>query len=338
MIERLEVQLVTPAMIGGATSRECDKPLTLRVPELRGMFRFWTRALGGAAFRTLEEELWGSTRVGQRVTLRTIPVPGGTPSARPPGTFLFPHKRGAARTATDMINIGARLKLQFNVPTIDVTHGGRTEPLRVFLRAVVWTALHLGAVGRRSRRGYGSLQWVPTPQQGDLLTDFVEGGFDPGSDLASAVSLEAYLQRGLTKVCSILGSPAAGPPPAGRASSDWFQLQHVDQVFIGRQLTAAYNGRAAGDMEDIIHGCGPYNGRSIDLAERSQLGRALPADGGRLASPMLWHIFQLQGRDYVPVMTWSPRDGVTSLTQGTGMYAYLTQRLGFANSLAGRAL
>ncbi len=317
MIDHLEVELVSPAIIGGATPGHCDRPLALRPPELRGLFRFWTRALGGTDFRRLEEELWGSTRMGQRVTVRATSI--GTPSLQ--NHALFPHKSGGGQTATDMVAPKARFHLQFRIPRLE------TSSLRERLQAVVWTALHLGAVGRRSRRGYGSLQWAPKP--GDLLTGFLEGGFDPGRDLQSDGTLAQYLERGLRRVGAILGRPAGG----ARTPSDWFELQTVDQVFVGRAHSASFDGMRNG-MEEIIHGCGPFDARSTNVAERRQLGGATSAEGGRLASPMLWHVHRLENGQYVPVMTWSPRQGVTALTANTNMHDYLTQKLGFGKSLA----
>ena len=66
MIGHLVVELVTPAMIGGAEARKLDNPPTLRPPSLRGHLRFWSRALGG---EELARELWGSVDTGQRVRL-----------------------------------------------------------------------------------------------------------------------------------------------------------------------------------------------------------------------------------------------------------------------------
>lgn len=316
MIETLRVQLVTPAMIGGATAGTCDSTRALRVPELRGLFRFWTRALGGDAFRELEERLWGSTTLGQRVTLRSIPTGDRVLEEH----FLFPAKEAGARTRMSMMAPGVQFDLRFGLPRLRE----HERLLRQQLQAVVWTALHLGAVGRRSRRGYGSLQWVPGER--DLLWDFLDGGFVPDRHLGSQASLKEYLQRGLTRVCSILGRPAAVAPAESRQSSSWFQLTTIDQVFVGRRLTARYDGQRGG-MEDLIHGCGE---RGASAAESAQLGSPEP----RLASPMSWRIYRLKNDDYVPVMTWSPRDGVTALTANTNMHKYLTQRLGFGKSLA----
>ncbi len=320
MMEKLGVRLVSPAMIGGAVPRKCDDPPTLRVPELRGLLRFWTRALGGPGFRELEETLWGSTRVGQRVTIRATSV-GGPAELRHPDQPLFPHKPRAESTPTQMIAPGAHFELRFGVPDLGPAYRER-------LQAVVWTALHLGAVGRRSRRGYGSLQWLPRP--GDLLTGFLETPFDPTTDLASETALQAYVLRGLTRVCSILGRPAVTVPPTARTSGNWFELRTVDQVFVGKALAAGYNGQPGG-MEELIHGFR----RPTQDPESIQLGTIV---GMRLASPMLWRVYHLTGGSFVPVMTWSPREGVNSLTPGTGMHGYLSRTLGFSLSLAGLPL
>lgn len=337
MIEHLHVKLISPAMIGGADPRNCDRPPTLRAPELRGIFRFWTRALGGTSFRALEEnraleeKLWGSTQGGQGVTLRTI-------NHYAPTVRQFPVKTANGLTPTQMIAPGARFEIRFALPDL----GTATRQFRERLQAVVWTALHLGGVGRRSRRGYGSLQWIPDSEHGDLLTGFLDSPIDDESDLLDRDTLSAYLVRGLTRVSAVLGGrPSVTPVPSARTSfDDRFRFETVDQVFVGAPLLvgplAASYDAPPGRMEHLIHGMREAVRFPGNLPETHQMGGAYP--GGRLASPMLWRVYRLTSGAFVPVMTWSPREGITTVAAGSNMHAYLTGTLRFSHSLAGQPL
>ncbi|MCK6683904.1 MAG: hypothetical protein L6R30_16000 [Thermoanaerobaculia bacterium] len=188
------------------------------------------------------------------------------------------------------------------------------------LRAVVWTWLHLGSIGRRARRGYGSLQWVP--ETGDLLSEFID--FKPEKDLASRDTLRTYLAKGLTKTLEI-HPPMIVPD---RVTGDWFRLQTPDQVFVGRELPDGYD-PAGGSTEQTLHG----------LAEDSR-GHAHGELGSsakpRHASPMMWRVFRLATGKLVPVMTWSPLR--TASVPPSGLHDYLTSNLGISRSLAGNPL
>jgi len=217
------------------------------------------------------------------------------------------------------------LVLRFRVPP-------SIEPIRCQVQAAVWTWLHLGALGRRSRRGYGSLLWVPTKGPGDLLEGFVPDGFDWNRDLETPATLTDYLRRGLAAVESAIGAPSSS---VARAPSTWFELRTIAQVFVGKVLAKSYDGEAGG-MEDTLHGLG--SPRSTNPAEVRQLGN-LPGPGqARQASPMLWRVFPVlgdSGNGFIPVMTWSPLDdtGVENLTPPSPMYEYLHDKLGFCESL-----
>jgi hypothetical protein len=311
MIGHLVVELVTPAMIGGAVARQCDDPPSLRPPSLRGHLRFWSRALGGEA---LEKDLWGDEALGQRVRLLSVP----RLSKEPREALLIPSKRYKAQ----MVPPGDQVPLRFGIP-----QGLALDRLQ----AVLWTWLHLGTVGRRSRRGYGSLQWRPS--QDDLLADWPP--LWPQHHLATKATLESYLKAGLTKVGAILGRPGSGP----RASGD--TLTTLDQVFVGEELPGVWEAaggpaRGVGEaLESIVHGLNEI-ARGTD-PDRSQLGSANP----RLPSPILWRLFPVAGKPaFLPLMTWFPRNypGPPRLDRSGKVYDYLHNHLRFEKSLTGNDL
>ncbi|HNT67434.1 MAG TPA: type III-B CRISPR module RAMP protein Cmr1 [bacterium] len=357
---------MSPAMIGGAEARKLDTSLALRPPSIRGQLRFWARALAGGAGLTIqsvkngENQLFGSIDAGSPIAVVSSPL--NSPATN--SIELFPHKDGKyvedhsndgqvkslknrhgekidriikdLKTETEMIDVDAKYVIRFAVR--DPQH----YPLEK-LKSVVWTWLHLGSIGRRSRRGYGSLIW--NPQEKDLLNYFID--FKPERDLVSTRSLANYLKTGLTKVFEIWSIPDSTSKRAD--TFGFFQLHSLDQVFVGRELCDSPGDCAKWEntrksLQSRIHG---FRGEKRLLP--SELGTTLKTQtdeenelgyakgNSRFASPVLWRLYQLQNGSYVPVMTWSPRF-VHHLTRDTKMHDYLVQQLGFRASLAGGTL
>jgi hypothetical protein len=346
MIRDLVLELTSPLILGGAEARELDSPLTLRPPSLRGQLRFWTRALGGD---DLERQLWGTTETGQRVRIL-----GAHPVKSPLGTAaLFPHKSGAPRSATAMLAPEERFIVRMALPSAE---------LLPKLQAVVWTWVHLGALGRRSRRGYGAFQWEPRP--GDLLDGFLVDGFRPRQDLKDPAALASYLTKGMQRT---FDGVEVEPERVreSRDQDDDFRLNSLDQVFVGRRLferdlyagEARYEGAdysyrwaaKPGKEEDpnidrtvsleyLLHGLDPA-ARGKD-PERKQLGLPNP----RIPSPMIWRLHKCSQGGYIPVMTWSPVDygqeapRIRRTHASVDLCNLLTADFGFDRSLAGFAL
>ncbi len=344
MIHDLVVKLVSPLILGGAKGGKCDSPLTLRPPSLRGQLRFWSRALGGEG---LQDRLWGTTQTGQRVRIL-----GTHPLGRTGEACLFPHKPEALGV-TEMVPPGERVHMRFALPSAE---------LLPELQAVVWTWLHLGTIGRRSRRGYGAFTWETRP--GDLLDGFLDDGFNPKVAFAGPSELASYLERGLRAAFSTL-SIVAGDHRASRAIDDDFRLASLDQVFIGRHLTEfplgpglkrhdhenfhyRWNVRTGGQarsdtdsrtaLESLLHGLNwKYRGAA---PENLQLGKS----SSKPASPMMWRLYPCTQGGHLPIMVWSPvsfandRYPQLQLDHAEDLCQYLEDDLGFSESIAGNHL
>lgn len=313
MILDLDVDLVSPALIGGANPRKLDEPPGLRPPSVRGALRFWSRALtDGDRAWTLETELFGAIERGQRIAV----LPSAAATSRDQAD-LFPSKPDEqSRSSTPRIALGSAFRLRFRLPA-DLDRAARDR-----FQAVLWTWLHLGTIGSRGRRGYGSLLWRPRP--GDALDGFPV--LDRREALASRGDLEEYLRSGLRAVAGRLGVPRED---RARATSPWFRLRTTDQVFVSEPIGATYNGLPGG-LEDLLHGRG--NRASPSPPDSEELGRP---PGGRLASPMLWRVFPAAGHSYFVVVTWSPYS-VAQLTKGSEVANYLRSALQVKQSLVGR--
>jgi hypothetical protein len=325
VIGHLVVELVTPVMIGGAEARKLDDPPTLRPPSLRGHLRFWSRALDG---ETLEKELWGEEKLGQRVqilSVATIGNRGQKPDLKKPkeATLLDATQQHRA-TRPEMVPPGDQVILCFGIPD--------SVP-RDRLQAVLWTWLHLGTIGRRSRRGYGSVRWRPS--EGDLLAGWPP--LWPSHHLKSKESLEEYLKEGLARACSSCGRP--GQQDRRETQS----LDSLDQVFVGEKELVGRWEAAGGpipgqeSLESIVHGFNE-DARGAD-PDRSQLGSAKP---NRLPSPILWRFFPIPGKAaFRPVMTWFPTgygSEPAKLDPSGKVFKHLSETFGFNKSLAGNSL
>ena len=334
MIHQITVRLVTPAMIGGAKARELDHPATIRPPSIRGQLRFWTRALAaGAGLNVYAEEsaLWGNTEGGQGVVI----LPPLVKTLQSGSMTLFPHKTGGRAVRTRMLlPSNPAFTLRFRLQPHQ-TH------LREKFQAVLWTWLNLGTIGRRSRRGYGSLFWEPQPD--DALHGFTEA---VPADLESPTQLTQLLNSGCSAVRSAWGAPGSAP----RSLSPFFQLRSIDQIFVG-QILRNSAGIVLREFDDssngiqyLIHGLNEAAdpGAATPRKEMGHAGRAPRPWGGspnfppRHASPMLWRLFPCGG-GFVPVLIWSPFS-TTTIPPGTQVHSYLSGSLQIGNSLWGKPL
>jgi len=332
MMAVINVRLISPALIGGHNPRRCDHPPQLRPTEIRAMLRFWTRAVAAGAgldYREEEVKLWGDTDKSSKIRILPVDLSQTHQIQTHP---LFPHKPpGNQQAIVEMIDPDSSvISFRFLIHP-------QTEMNKFF--SILWIWLHLGTIGRRSRRGYGSLVWEPGPN--DALADFIQ--HDPEKDWTEENKIQEYLRRGISKVETVWGAPKISG--LSRATYRFFQLHTSDQIFVGKILKSPSGviltrpGVGLNSFQHLIHG--------VSLAARrlnhtgTQIGanneeREMGDFRNRLASPMLWRLLPC-GTGLVPVMTWSPRY-VNHLTPGTRMQTYLNGVLGFSNSLMGNPL
>ncbi len=148
-----DIEVLTPLFNRGAYQ---DTP-EIRVPSIRGMVRWWFRALGGSPD---EEKLvfGGMKKFGQRTANDVMAsrlvfrVSKVTAHKANPDPATLPHKQGGQASPRAAFQAGAKLTLQVF---------SRFEPLpseleRKAINALeVWTLL--GSLGLRANRGGGSL-------------------------------------------------------------------------------------------------------------------------------------------------------------------------------------
>jgi CRISPR-associated protein Cmr1 len=146
----LTLKTVTPLFLGGA-----DQQPELRPASVRGALRFWLRAaLGGVIgdadldrLHYLEANVFGEMERGSAVVVR-LSYSGFSKSEEP----LLPHRTGGQAGIVKAVPVGTPFNLILNL---------RPCAGSQLLEIATWTALlwlTLGGIGRRSRRGAGSVR------------------------------------------------------------------------------------------------------------------------------------------------------------------------------------
>lgn len=142
------LETVTPMFLAGADPQKPE----LRAPSFMGALRYWTRAaLGGVlgdnnleALKKAEEEVWGSTNGSGALTI-AVSHPALSHRRMNP----LPHKN----TGTSFKGFDEQQKFQ-----LTMTHvRGREQAWEMGIASLLFMLAH-GGVGRRSRRGWGTLR------------------------------------------------------------------------------------------------------------------------------------------------------------------------------------
>lgn len=161
---RVELKLttVTPLFLGGAEQQRPE----LRPASVRGALRFWLRAgLGGSVgdenlkdLHSLEAEVFGETERGSSVQV-CLSQPAFQLRQEP----LLPHRNDNTAGSTNAVPVGVEFNLTLALkPCAAQKH----------LEIATWSALlwlTLGGLGRRSRRGAGSVRLIEVVSAPDGL-------------------------------------------------------------------------------------------------------------------------------------------------------------------------
>lgn len=156
----VEMKLVSPAFVGGVDQGKTE----LRAASLRGLLRFWWRVaqppMSARELLRKESGLFGSTETGQskflmRVTEDKVkPLPAGTTVNNSIGYLGYGiaeyRPQQGVQTIRDALDAGSQFTLQL---TFKKSH---EDDVGELLDAL-WCLTHLGGMGSRSRRSFGSM-------------------------------------------------------------------------------------------------------------------------------------------------------------------------------------
>ncbi|MBZ0275574.1 MAG: type III-B CRISPR module RAMP protein Cmr1 [Anaerolineae bacterium] len=161
---RLTVQSMTPLLMYGADNKDDRQNTSLRAePELRassirGMLRYWLRAVLGAKIPftgqvfEAESAILGSTETGSRIQVR---VQQGRSMRSESDQYVMPkHKDGIPLKHTAFVP-GSEFRITLS--THPLYSGNVLAPEGDLLKAV-FLMVHFSGLGRRARRGSGNLR------------------------------------------------------------------------------------------------------------------------------------------------------------------------------------
>jgi len=142
-----ELETVTPLFIAGAVQRNIENE-GLRAPSLRGLLRWWFRAIMGGmtsidCLKILENEIFGSTKISSTVKIKTTIEEISSLKFIKEEYYMKYYRHCYAPGSKFEAYIYSRDKTKLNIALCSL-----------------WAAIILGGVGGRSRRGGGSLRVV----------------------------------------------------------------------------------------------------------------------------------------------------------------------------------
>ncbi|MFZ4664300.1 MAG: type III-B CRISPR module RAMP protein Cmr1 [Caldilineaceae bacterium] len=268
------LQTVTPLFLTGADGLTPE----LRVASMRGCTRFWLRALLGARcgantglLRSLESTVLGDTGTASAVTLRIR-----APVLDTISTKVLPHSTqktfsqlAFATKSTFTLSASPRLGLS----ALPVT----TIPMLLLL-------FYLGGIGKRSRRGFGSLKLtscLAPPETLDRPTEIMLA-FQPDSGEMLATYLKKMLNWTLNTATNVV--PTTGRPyPSGRIPDYPVLSPHHAKVLVCKTPFSSTNYLDAMEKFWQILRSNRY---------RDERAYGFAGRGERRASPLLLHIHQ----------------------------------------------
>ena len=239
------LQVVTPLFLAGADQRLAE----LRPPSVRGVLRFWFRALAGPllgyerrVLQRAEATLFGSTEQASPWLLRTC-----TFDREPVSEGTFP--RSIAYLGYGPI-IGNKSQRGFFPPgsscQLKIRWLKEDALLIQLLEATIWLWGHLGGLGARVRRGFGSVYLEP--EEGDILPIWFGRAESPEK-------LAGFLENGLRECREVFATALEGiPRPQDTPTSpDSLVLDNrFAELYIGTKVFDDWSGALEAVGEALI--------------------------------------------------------------------------------------
>lgn len=339
---RITLRVDSPLLLGGAGPWGSEPTCALRGPSVRGLLHTFARAMMGPHFiddegqldferlRTAERRLLGSSaddRTGQatfRVQDRTS-VDELVSCARNPIKYaVLPHDM---RIGNGLTKGGGKkqgippdqryiLELQPRASALKGSAKGQGPILHfeAMLWSVAWTAFTIGALGQRSRRGYGSLSIVAADSPPRLDGISHDSGtlplFEhPATDLAS---FARPLKRGLDVVRHVteqwLLANGFSHRPRYPDVYPIFCLPADASIYIGQPSQSSVSedwGPGEKALRALMNKCSDEKDNHNDYPKI--MGGIGSKFSDRLASPFWYRVHRSNSGGYFPVVTYSPR-------------------------------
>jgi CRISPR-associated protein Cmr1 len=340
--QTITAEIVTPCFLGGT-----KETAEWRAASIRGQLRWWFRAVAGGAWkgdldkvRTAEDLLFGSTDRGSLLRVRTFEAPAPLPKGSQFGLSLpaaeiarlwgdqSPATQQRLRLTPDTSNpihylgFGPIKGRQTERPCLPagkpvefelVWMGKADEKLLELFDHALWAWLHLGGIGGRNRRGFGSLQQTPVPADRESFKARVRALLAIGKE-AGSISPEWTCFTARSRVFV-----------AREGYGSWVEaMNRLGAWMIGFRRRYGFPGESRPGLADRDYTWATENGRMRHDSQRQipdRAGFGLPIHFGqqetvtwdaageegdaRRASPLLLHVARF-GSSWVPVLTHLP--------------------------------
>lgn len=335
----LTVEIVTPIFLGGSSAKALAE--TVRPASIRGQVRYWLRALLARSSRSLMElqreegAVMGDTQAGSPVRFRVrsaVPLKCvEKPAPRQNGgRMILPHR--AIQDRDNPLREAAFLEgQQFDI-LLSPRPGRSRVPDEVAAATLLW--LYLGGLGKRARRGFGSLNLIRCTGTGVVdeaaKTHLVAG---PPPD-AKTLRLRIEDLFNWAEKLAPVAKPIDPPAPFSILDQDAAGVRVSDAV-TGYNLTG-YHQAMVPFWRESLRADDRYDNRAYGYVDPG----ARDPDPKRRASPFHLHIARTdEGYHQVITTFWaepSP-DGDAGWAKVSDLLADVETRFGAAN-LWGRAL
>lgn len=294
---QLTLELVTPMFLNAARS---SGPPVLRAAPFRGVARYWLRALAQSRFpgpvpierlKEIETAVFGSTKVGSFLTLDVSELPGNS-LIYSPSIHMLPHREALRKNPLPAPGFVAGRKFLLGIRG----RVGLPLPEDGLKALLLW--LNLGGIGKRARRGFGSLQCIGVNANSNLpegistyfWTNLPNGQQELSQRIFSILNYCLDTTAGTVQTCT---NPAALP-----AASDF--TNGLYPAF-GKSQWIAVVGKSIEDYSRLMTDffVNRLNGNRGDPAFGFVHPRPSPS---RFASPVHLHIAK-SGTGFHPVVT-----------------------------------
>lgn len=290
----MELEAITPVFIAGADQRNIESE-GLRPATLRGLMRWWFRAMAGGMtsikpMQRLENSVFGSTTNKSTINVMSVPKPGESKMVQI-GQVVSSNRylwfSLAMQAKRNERNLCYAPKSKFRISLMSRDEG--SKELRVATGAL-WALLYLGGVGSRMRRGGGSMKVLKV--EGNTFA--YEFKFE-GKTLSEAKDfIISNLKSILGDYRQLVGSDYELP---NDPRFFVFSKQHSEVALLGPYQTFEQG------LREISFAYQEFR-RNIRIDERHVLGlpiidklRRIPPEfkDERFASPLLMGVMELNG-------------------------------------------
>lgn len=324
----LKLEVLTPLFMGGAHQDQRSSVDAFRIPSLRGLARFWFRALMGGVIsnaqdnlervRQLESEVFGSTEQASAVQFRLLNSPQH-PECKVKGEGGI---RYLAFSLRNRVGVSPGDKIEV---AVECRPGAKEAQNRLFLAlGAFWLLANLGGLGSRSRRGFGSVVVVSAePEIPPALPPF------PVRDRNSK-ELASSLAGGLGKLWGLYSQYAARKPSSKTSYWEGTTLPEYDILAKGVARVRVASFCNTSDWKDVLDKLGQKLRecrRPTNVQQPQIFGLPSPGYKNRRASPLLFKVVRFCTGKYGAVLTLFKAEFLPGVRRGNWDYKVLDKFL-----------